>query len=265
MAQIKKTESGFSFFDKAINVLIVDDTPFMVDTLRDHLEGFKLYNIFSASSASEALKILSSPETRIHVCLYDLGIYDLFNNEFYLVEKFGKTIPFIVISSRQEIEIGGESILRGARENVDKASTTFYDKIIFLINKYALMNMICPKYREGRDSVICRLVEVLFEKAPLHVHEWALLANIDERQFRREWEKALGGCAYHSLCIYHLFSNMFEKQRKLSENSYIRAKDMVQGYPAFRDDEKSYERFIEYYNRHKKEIDTCIFGPVLLS
>jgi response regulator RpfG family c-di-GMP phosphodiesterase len=198
-----------SIYKSAINVLVVDDFPPILETIREYFQGFGIYKMVTASSTGEAEKILSGNDIRFHSCLFDLGMKDVENNEFYLLDKYANKIPFIVISYRKDLETGFACKSRGARAILAKGSCDFLKNLVAQVNKLALLNLICPQYMEGRMDILCKLVEVLFEKKPLHVNDWAMEANITDRQLRREWAEELGVCAKHSLCVFHIFSHAF--------------------------------------------------------
>jgi CheY-like chemotaxis protein len=250
------TGNPFSYLKQTVNVLVVDDMPEFLFTMKDFLEEFGLYSVYTASSTAEAVRILSNPKQRIHVGLLDRGMSDVERNEFYLLDKFGKKIPFIIMTARADDEKAFECKERGAMAYIKKDSPVFYSKLMANLNKQALLNMICPKYPDNRHSILCDFMDTLIEKRPQHVNTWAMEANVSDRHMRREWEERLGVNAKHVLCIFHLFSMVFaliEKEAQINPDTD----------PAgdFFDDPANYNRFREYFLLNQHAILSHVFRP----
>jgi hypothetical protein len=175
------------------------------------LDLFGIYSIHIAESTREALEIIKNNDKRFHTCLLDRGMNDVESNEFYLIEKFGKIIPFIIMTARRD---PNESFLygrRGAKAFVEKGVKGFGYQLVSNINKNAMQNILCPKYNEGQQDLFCKCLETLINTKPLRVSEWAREMNILPRQIQREWEEHVGVNPLHSLYVFHLYFSLFIK------------------------------------------------------
>jgi CheY-like chemotaxis protein len=215
----------FPFLKQTVNILLVDDSPLITSWISGMLELLDLYYISVASSTAEAVTILETGEKRYHVCVVDLGMSDVENNEFYLMDNYGKKMPFIVITARSDTERGFKCGSRGVKEILLKDSRDFERRLLSTINKYALKSIICPKFCENPSTTLIRFIECLDQKKPASVNEWVAYLKMDERYFRSEWEKYVGMMPKHSLCIFYLFSETFKYIEKVNIKGSIAKAD----------------------------------------
>ena len=194
-----------------VNVLVVDDMPEFWMSVKGLLDLFGIYSVSTAESTREALEIIKNSDKRFHACMLDRGMNDMERNEFYLIDKLGKTIPFIIMTARQEPDESFQCGRRGAKAFVMKGVQEFNYKLVSNINKYAIQNILCPKYSEGQQNLFCKCLDTLINSKPLSVSEWARGVDVLERQLQREWKEHIGVNPLHSLYVFHLYSRLFEK------------------------------------------------------
>lgn len=250
----------FTVFKHTVNVLVVDDMPEILAMVEGLLDIFGIYAVHTAESTREALEIIAQCEDRFHACLFDLGMNDVESNEFHLLDKFGKTIPFIIMTATDDTEKAFECNKRGAKAFIKKATPSFNRKLVSSLDKFALLNMICPGYAEGDEGLLCRCVEALVETNPLQVNDWAREVDVLESKLRKEWKKQLVINPKHALCVFHVFSEAFN----LVENACINNDTLF----SFNTKEcgKSllnsiaYKRCLEYYILNRQEIAPLIYG-----
>ncbi|MBD3320463.1 MAG: response regulator, partial [Chitinivibrionales bacterium] len=87
----------FYFLDNTVNILLVDDDPKIVELLRKTLGMLTVFNIRVADTTRKAASLLESPD-RFHSCIFDLGLSDVDNDEFYLLKNFYRHTSFIVLT-----------------------------------------------------------------------------------------------------------------------------------------------------------------------
>jgi response regulator RpfG family c-di-GMP phosphodiesterase len=249
-------ESLFSLMKNTVNVLIVDDRPDIILFVKELLDPFKIYSVAGADSTRIALDIIESREQRFHVCLFDLGLDDVKQDEFYLLDKYGRHMPFIITSATEDTEKAFECKKRGAKEFVRKGAKDFATKMVRCLNDQALNNMICPKCLE--DTHLCKYVDVLTRKNPQHVNAWAEEVNLTDRQLRYEWESHLGFSPKHSLCIYHLFSKLFKQVEIAFNSNELLDKALLDSHSQQLLDSTSYKRFLEYYFLNQREVSATL-------
>jgi DNA-binding NtrC family response regulator len=93
-------DSRSLFPQRSIKILVVDDEFALVDLHLEHLTSYELYDVTCAYNATTADKILSSSK-RFHVCMMDLGLYDMNNDEYFLIKKYSPRISFIICPNDQ--------------------------------------------------------------------------------------------------------------------------------------------------------------------
>jgi len=252
-------DSPFSLLKESVNVIVVDDRPDIFKFIKDFLSPFKIYSLSTASCTGDALELIEKSEKRFHVCLFDLGLDDVNRNEFVLLDKYARTIPFIITSATEDTEKAFECKKRGAKAFVRKGSEDFMNKIIRSINQQSLLSMICPKFVQDTTSPLSRFVNVLLQKNPEHINEWAREANITDRQLRYEWETHLGFSPKHSLCIYHLFSKLFEQIELVCSANKDPDESWMDERSQLLNASISYKRFLEYYFLNRAEVNASVF------
>ena len=209
---MKNNEEPFYYLNNLINVLLVDDDPKVISFLSEIFKPFRPYNVFTASTAKQAYKLLQSPR-RIHVCVMDLGINDIKNDEFYLLKEFGTHIFFVLFTGSSSPLAGFEANKLRAQAIIEKSAHFNNSKFMKIINRFALLNIINPKYNIKIDS-LSEATDILFKKSPHFVTQWAQQLGMTDRSLRHIWTRNLGANAKIILSIYKIFSQAltyFEK------------------------------------------------------
>jgi CheY-like chemotaxis protein len=261
--RVHMLETFSSVFRNTVNVLVVDDESEILQTIKELLDLFGVYNVTTAANTKQALEKISRNQSRFHACALDLCLADVEKNEYYLMDKYGKTIPFIVISGRQDTEKGIECGRRGAKAFASKGKQSFYREFISSLNKYALINLICPLYNESQKDLLSQSLEMLVATNPQSVSEWARTANITERQLHREWKERLGINPLHALYVYRLYSALFaciQKEIAATEPAETFTMEEAVKFLLKSDD---YRKTFEYYLLHKRQISSFLMSPVL--
>lgn len=255
----------FSVLEKTVNVLVVDDEPVILTMLERVLSEFGIYSVQIAESTKKALETIEQFPKRFHACLFDLGVNDVERNEFHLLDRFGKTIPFIIISATADTEKSFECKNRGAKAFVKKASEMFNTRLVSSLNKYALINMIYPGYEKDDENVLSRSVDALETSSPLNVRDWAKEVDIFEVKLRKESKGQMTLKPKQALCVFHVFSGLFRH----IENSF-NEKDLIKNFDSNKSGEAlldsiAYKKVFEYYLANRVEIDPRIFGRLPLA
>ncbi|MBD3393262.1 MAG: response regulator [Chitinivibrionales bacterium] len=245
----------FYFLDQSVNLLIVDDDPGIRSLVVDVLKPVRLYNVFEAANAAEAEEHLQSPE-RIHLCLLDLGLADLGNDEFHLLRNHGARVSFVVFTGSTSPAKGYAARELGAKDIIEKSPA--FDRPAFLkrVNRLALLNVINPRYGATKDTLSLS-TEVLFDKTPKYVSQWAIQMGITDRELRHIWRKNLGANAKIILSIHQIFTAAFTYYEKLAaagEGARVRIHNP-----------QVYRRLEEYYHLHRSTItDFIAYGNIAM-
>jgi CheY-like chemotaxis protein len=251
-------ETLFAVLKNTVNVLIVDDIPGIVCMIHESLKPYKIYSVHTASTTSEALDLLRKSKIRFHVCLFDLGLDDVDHNEFYLLDKYGAQMPFVIMSAQENTEKSFEAKKHGARAYIRKGNDDFMQKILKYCNQQALRSIVCPINSESPASPVFKYVEALINKKPNFVADWASEADITDRQLRCEWEEQVGFSPKHSLCMFHLFSKIFEKIEMSYESEMDPDQFFLKHGPQSLEESASCKRFLEYYLLNQNELMNSI-------
>jgi CheY-like chemotaxis protein len=252
----------FTIFKHTVNVLVVEDEPEFWTSVKGLLELFDIYSVHIAESTGEALEIIKNSGKRFHACVLDRGMNDVDRNEFHLIDKFGKTIPFIIMSARDDNEKTFECARRGAKAYIRKGVPEFDYKLVSNINKFAMQNILCPKYNEGQPDLFCKCLDTLILSKPLSVGEWARSMNVDERQVHRECKGQLGVNPLHIIYTFHLYSDLFKYIENYLMQSPPTALFSLKNCGEYLLKSSDHKRFFEYYLINRSKIHPYIMAPV---
>ncbi|KMQ51036.1 hypothetical protein CHISP_1959 [Chitinispirillum alkaliphilum] len=225
----------FEFLRESIRVLVVEDNPQSYTLVEAVLENSPLYKIEQAVSSADAAKKFSN-SNRLHVCLLDLGMTDIDNDEFYILRRYNTCCPILVFTGSGSPGKGAESVFLGARAVIEKKSPFDTSHFLKTVNHWALMGILNKSYDEKNWTTLSLATKILFEKAPHSVTEWADYIGITDRQLRNLW-----GCGAKSvLHLFHLYSNalfFYENQFsdtspcQLNEPLFMKAREYFSSHP----------------------------------
>jgi CheY-like chemotaxis protein len=239
----------FDFLNKTITVLVVDDEPCHLDFYEDFISGHPIYKIIKAPNAQTAENAIHSG-VPIHICILDFGIDDINNDECYLLKKYSRQIPFVVISGSADIERAFEASKLGAAgllaKPVDVTSPVFWDKL----SEIFLQKTILPDLSAAVNPIICECCRVLVEDTPEMVSEWATKSNITDAYLRRLWSECFTFSPKHVLFLYKAYKSAFSylNAQYLSEINNVAHVQKI--------DTSAYHRLESYYLQNRKTLET---------
>lgn len=188
--------------------MIIEDDPLSKSLVEDILGVESVYSIHSAGSSLEAIELLKSGQ-RFHVCIMDLGLSDIQNDEFFILRQYAQHCSIIVFTGSSSPLKGATCIKLGARGVFEKGSTLNLKELLHSIHENTLINIINHRYNENNIDTINLATKILFEKKPSSVTEWANYMRISDRQLRNLWHNGSGFSAKYTLYLYTVFSNAF--------------------------------------------------------
>jgi len=250
-----ETRAPFYYLDKSVNILLVDDDPEIISVLSEIFEPISLFSVYHASTSQQAESILASPP-RTHLCVLDLGLTDLKNDEFFLLKRFGARISFIIFTGRSSPKKGFDAHTLGAKAVIEKSgdfnTLRFYQKV----NYFSLQNIINPKHSPIINDSLSVSTDLLFEKSPQFVSQWAQLMGMTDRALRHIWTKNLGANAKIILSTYQMFETAFDYYDKIIQDSEdYKINKIIQS--------NTYRRLEEFFHLHKSTIsDFIAYGDV---
>jgi len=242
----KKT---FSFLSKSLNLLLIDDDINILSFLNKIVEPVFLYSVQNATTAQQAEKILTSPK-RIHLCVMDLGIKDINNDEFYLIKKYRDKSAFITFTGSSYPTKGFLSHYYGAKALLEKGPRFKNIQFLKTINYFSLLNIINPRYNNLIKDSLFISTDILFKKSPDNVSQWAKLSSMTDRTLRHIWRNNLGANAKIILLIYQIFNYAFTYfENMIDENKSSNEKKIT---PSF------YKHLETFFHIHKSTIQDFI-------
>lgn len=153
--------------DKALKVLLVEDTPDDVDLLRRNLARIPLarVEIETCQLLAEALKRLGEKNAKIDVILLDLGLPDSQGlDTFFKVHQQAPQIPIVVLSVRDDLQLGVQAVREGAQDYLVKGQVN--NELLWRSLRYSVERMkIEGDLRRTRNELESRVQERTAELA----------------------------------------------------------------------------------------------------
>jgi len=224
---------------KSIRVLIVDDNESVRTLLESFFSSCSLYDVYIAANLEEADEFLEARGT-VNVCLMDLGLDDGEGDQFRLLRKYARKMSFIVVTGSRSPKVGGQCRDLGAKDILEKHKLD-PDTTLKVVNKWGLVNIICPEYDILDSSTDARAVSVLFENSPSNVTDWARHLQLHESNLRKIWQLRNTRAKY-ILHLYQLYQATFTV---LDETVNESRRSRVF---------KEWERLKDYFVSHKNDL-----------
>ena len=243
------TQSLFAILEKTVRVLIVDDEPTVLDHFADMLEEHRLLTVRKAGSSREAEGIIR--EWRPHLCLCDLGIADMEQDEFYLLRKYSKIFPIIVVSGTSDIERAFKASSFGIAGIFAKPMEFFSVRIWQKFRDVFLERCILPVPENSMNPVFRECCRVLQVKIPKNVADWANKVGITDTYLRKMWSDYYSTSPKHVLFLFKLYMDVFN----FYNGMYLDGNDTKKSGASLFDLNECYQQ-VSYYLLHRKAFET---------
>ncbi|HLV31840.1 MAG TPA: response regulator [Chitinispirillaceae bacterium] len=198
----------YDYIDNTINIMIIEDESFQAELITEILEPVQLFSLYTVTTNKEAVSLFRSGK-RFHVCILDLGISDIDNDEFYILRNYTNHCSVIVRTGSDSPKKGATCIQLGAKTVIEKGTMFDTCKFYQIVSRNALLNIVNFRYNESSGDTLNLATKVLFEKNPDTVTQWADYMRITDRQLRNLWRTGSGFGAKQVLSLYHLFKDAF--------------------------------------------------------
>lgn len=208
-----------------INLLVVDDDHSLLGLVKDIFSSIPLYTIHSATSYGEAFQLLRSGK-RFHVCILDLGIYDIDNDEYILLKQYAHHCSIIILTGSRSPAKGAMCIQLGARAVIEKGADLKIFDLVEAVNINALINIVNFRYHYNSGETLSLATKILFEKKPKSVTAWADFMRISDRQLRNLWHANSGFSAKHILFLFNFLLQIFQYYTLYNFGSGEQKKDL---------------------------------------
>ena len=158
---LNPSDIDFPFLEKTIEILVLHDEPAILELYSEYLSLYKPYNVITASCSKEARAILLS-NNRIRVCIMDVGLMDLNNDEYYFIKEFSSKTSFILVTGRDSLEAGFKAHSLGVCAVIKKPGNFETISIINEINNAFLQSIFMKETKENYKPAI---LHTMFFKA----------------------------------------------------------------------------------------------------
>ena len=177
---LNPSDIDFPFLEKTIEILVLHDEPAILELYSEYLSLYKPYNVITASCSKEARAILLS-NNRIRVCIMDLGLMDLNNDEYYFIKEFSSKTSFILVTGRDSLEAGFKAHSLGVCAVIKKPGNFETISIINEINNAFLQNIFMKSAKENcKPVILCTMFLKAFEYyTGLYCKELRLKNNLE--------------------------------------------------------------------------------------
>lgn len=195
----------YDFLNKSVKILIVDDCDKILHVYKENLSRCPLYDVYCVNSASEAKKLLDK-DLKFHVCIEELGIADIENDEFYLIKNYSQICTFLIATKTFSAQKEFLAHCHGAKKLFHKPVQFRNTSFIHEINRAFLNNLITPKNNYVENEMVVNARSFLIDNDPDDIMEWAAGMGISEECLENLWSKAFATKPRHHFLLYKLFS-----------------------------------------------------------
>jgi CheY-like chemotaxis protein len=237
---------------KSVRILFIDDEKKQLQYYRDMVSGHAMYSVKTAGNAAEAQKFLNGGSgDKPHLCVMDLGIDDIGNDEFFLLKKFASRVPFIIVSGSMDMERAFEASRLDAAAMIAKPIQVLSEKFWGTLSTVFLNYSIYPILNSGSNFVLKNCRDVLYNEEPETVSEWAAMASISDTYIRKLWAECFTYPPKYILFLYRMYKYSF----RFHDAGYIA--DLMGTEPPAISFEfiEQYKQMIKYYMQNKVDLD----------
>ena len=231
-------------FKKVFRILLVDDEEIVLNLARSLFNELELFELDTAHSAKQADRLLS--QHTYHICICDLGITDIFGDQYYLLKKHNKKLPILILSGHASMEESACCMAEGALWVFDKPETMDQDFFGGILGRFLPHSLFMYGTTGDQHARYREAVEALFNHKPDSVEEWARIINVNERYLRK-----IGECC--SLPLHHMISVCNLVDLALNDNICNPASSRCDETCAHY---KRCKKIAEFYYLNKKAIDS---------
>lgn len=252
------SNNPFSFFERSIRLLAVDDEPSILNAYSEFLDSYKLYDVTCVSSAKEGANLLSSSK-RFHVCISDLGILDIGNDEYYLIKTFSHKTVFIVVTARDDLDKGFQSKASGAFAVLRKSINFLSLDLVNMINEAYVRSIMLPERIDNLKPVINEIVKAFCLHKPATISKWAQHACVEARYLRKAWSDCYGYSPRYFLWLHRILADVLSYYNSLYSEEGRANRAIGKESPAGQI-EYINNKFNRFYQTHKDVFDR-VLGP----
>ncbi|NLL12828.1 MAG: response regulator [Fibrobacter sp.] len=240
----------YNFLNGCLNLLLLEDDPGYQDLILEFLEPVKIFVFRKASTTSSAMQFINNNQ-KFHLCILDLGISDYAGDEFFILRNYADCIPCIVLTGSQSPGKGAACIQLGAKMVMEKGSRFKFDIFYSSICEHTIRGILSQKAAKKASDTLNASIDILLQRNPSTVTQWAEYLLITDRQMRNLWYNETGFGAKHILELHMLLSNAFRYYQYI-----LFGKKDVRVTTSWQDDSRSHL----FFNNHREEIEKILMN-----
>ena len=190
-----------------IDILVVDD--YKEALLQPYYEFLNNYYLYKIDFSDNFYVAQSKLETgNYHICILDLGLQNIMDDEYYLLKKFSGKIPIIVTGAIDKHK-RSEAYRYGAVTIQPKPVYEDYREMSHTVNVTFLQLLAMPFGFQIKDGLVKKWCQILREKNPNNIFEWAVMGGVSESYFRKRWQQSFSLQPDYFLYLFKLFLDAF--------------------------------------------------------
>jgi CheY-like chemotaxis protein len=205
-------KSPLYLFENTVRVLIVDDEPLIRSYFSEMISEYPLMSVQTAESSKEAENIISKRQP--HICILDLGLNDVECDEFFLLKKYARDFPVIVVSAATDIERAFAATNCGAAGMFAKPLDFYSIELWQFFRDIFLGRCLLPVTEKSAHTVFHNCCEVLINRLPENVAQWANLVGVTDAYLRKMWSEYYMVSPKHILFMFKLYRDVFDYYSK---------------------------------------------------
>ena len=205
-------------------------------------------SVQTAESSNQAECIISKWQP--HICILDLGLNDVEYDEFFLLKKYARDFPFIIVSAATDIERAFTATNCGAAGMFAKPLDFYSMEVWESFRDVFLERCILPVLENSTNPVFRECCNVLKNDLPRNVVDWANKVGITDTYLRKMWADFCCTSPKHLLFIYKLYKDVFDLCNR-QVLSYLNENNLENT----NFDETEWRQRISYYLIHRNTLN----------
>jgi len=169
--------------DLNIHVLVIDRDKKLAAMLSDVLLKTGACIPLQLDTIHEAQQRIDHSDSRVDICILEVFTDCVNEAAFAFIKDNARKIPCIVFTQSESASLGARCSDAGAKVVIDKKNFNKED-FVKAVYTVAYLHLINPGYNSKGTDTYENATDILLEKCPDSVTQWAEFAGITDRQLR---------------------------------------------------------------------------------
>lgn len=193
----------YNYLCNKIKILVVNSNREIYESINEYLNKYYLYH----ADLTDCIYIAENrlKKKQYHICLLDMGMEDINNDECTFLKKYSYKIPIIAFSGLKDPKFGFDIHRLGATDICSLPINFGSIELVEIINATFLDLLIMPFGFKINSDLIKHCYQTLKNENPITVSDWAKKCSVSECYLRRIWNDWFSIKPKHTLFLYQLF------------------------------------------------------------